>query len=65
MGISTRSNIKNIMSATVVARTLGITDIGLTGVKGGEFAMVEDLCAFKYEANMVLNNIFQFIIAGV
>ena len=32
------------MSATVVARALGIKVIGLTGAKGGELAMVADVC---------------------
>lgn len=44
LGISTSGNSKNVMSATVVARALGIKVIGLTGVKGGELAMVADVC---------------------
>ncbi|HHA4562219.1 TPA: SIS domain-containing protein, partial [Enterococcus faecium] len=40
LGISTSGNSKNIMSATVVARALGIKVIGLTGAKGGELATV-------------------------
>lgn len=44
LGISTSGNSKNIMSATVVARALGVKVIGLTGVKGGELASVADVC---------------------
>lgn len=43
LGISTSGNSKNIMSATVVARALGIKVIGLTGEKGGELASVADV----------------------
>lgn len=43
LGISTSGNSKNIMSATVVARALGIKVIGLTGAKGGELAEVADV----------------------
>ena len=43
LGISTSGN-SNIMSATVVARALGIKVIGLTGSKGGELEMVSDVC---------------------
>lgn len=44
LGISTSGNSKNIMSATVVARALGIKVIGLTGAKGGELKNVADVC---------------------
>ena len=44
LGISTSGNSKNVMSATVVARALGIKVIGLTGEKGGELAKVADVC---------------------
>ena len=44
LGISTSGNSKNVMSATVVARALGIMVIGLTGAKGGELANVSDVC---------------------
>ena len=44
LGISTSGNSKNIMSATVVARALGIKVVGLTGEKGGELATVADVC---------------------
>ena len=44
LGISTSGNSKNVMSATVVARALGIKVIGLTGAKGGELASVADVC---------------------
>lgn len=43
LGISTSGNSKNIMSATVVARALGIKVIGLTGSLGGELAEVADV----------------------
>lgn len=43
IGISTSGNSKNVMSATVVARALGIKVIGLTGAKGGELAEVADV----------------------
>lgn len=44
LGISTSGNSKNVMSATVVARALGIKVIGLTGIKGGDLAIVSDVC---------------------
>lgn len=43
LGISTSGNSKNVMSATVVARALGIKVIGLTGANGGELASVSDV----------------------
>lgn len=43
LGISTSGNSPNVMSATVVARALGIKVIGLTGAKGGELAEVADV----------------------
>ena len=43
LGISTSGNSKNVMSATVVARALGIKVIGLTGESGGELASVADV----------------------
>ena len=43
LGISTSGNSKNIMSATVVARAIGIKIIGLTGESGGELAHVADV----------------------
>lgn len=43
LGISTSGNSKNVMSATVVARALGIKVIGLTGKGGGELAKVSDV----------------------
>ena len=43
MGISTSGNSENILSATVVARALGIKVIGLTGAKGGELSKVADV----------------------
>lgn len=50
LGISTSGNSKNVMSATVVARALGIKVIGLTGENGGELAKVADV-AIKVPAN--------------
>lgn len=43
LGISTSGNSRNIMSATVVARAIGIKVIGLTGKTGGELAEVADV----------------------
>lgn len=43
LGISTSGNSKNVMSATVVARAIGIKVIGLTGEKGGELAKVANV----------------------
>lgn len=43
LGISTSGNSKNVMSATVVARALGIKVIALTGASGGELANVADV----------------------
>lgn len=42
LGISTSGNSKNVLSATVVARALGIKVVGLTGKGGGELAKVAD-----------------------
>lgn len=42
LGISTSGNSKNVMFATVVAKTLGMKVIGLTGAGGGELAKVAD-----------------------
>lgn len=43
LAISTSGNSKNVMNATVVARTLGVKIIGLTGEKGGELAEIADI----------------------
>lgn len=43
LGISTSGNSKNVMSATVVAKALGMKVIGLTGARGGELAQVADV----------------------
>jgi D-sedoheptulose 7-phosphate isomerase len=43
LGISTSGNSKNVISASVVARALGIKVIALTGRKGGELAQVADV----------------------
>jgi D-sedoheptulose 7-phosphate isomerase len=43
LGISTSGNSKNVMSAAVVARAMGIRVIGLTGADGGELARFADV----------------------
>ena len=43
LGISTSGNSKNVMSATVVARALGMKVVGLTGGTGGELKVVADV----------------------
>lgn len=43
LGISTSGNSKNVISATVVARAIGLKVIGLTGARGGELAEVADV----------------------
>jgi D-sedoheptulose 7-phosphate isomerase len=43
LGISTSGNSQNIMNATVVARAMGISVLGLTGKDGGELATVADV----------------------
>lgn len=44
LGISTSGSSKNVISATVVARALGIKVIGLNGKSGGELATAADVC---------------------
>lgn len=43
LGISTSGNSENVMSATVVARALGIKIVSLTGATGGKLASVSDV----------------------
>ena len=43
LGISTSGNSKNVMSATIVAKAIGIKVIGLTGMSGGDLASVADV----------------------
>lgn len=43
LGISTSGNAKNIVYASVVARTKGVKIVGLTGKSGGELALVSDV----------------------
>ncbi len=43
LGISTSGNSKNVISATVVARAVGLKVIGLTGKNGGELAQIADV----------------------
>lgn len=49
LGISTSGNSQNVMSATVVARAMGIKVIGLTGNGGGELARVADVAVIVPE----------------
>ena len=55
LGISTSGNSKNVMSATVVARALGIEVIGLTGKNGGMLKEVADvtICVPQHETYMI------------
>jgi D-sedoheptulose 7-phosphate isomerase len=50
LGISTSGNSKNVMSATVVARALGIKVIGLTGKDGGELTKAADVSVIVPES---------------
>lgn len=50
LGISTSGNSKNVLSATVVARALGIKVVGLTGKDGGELAKVSDAAVIVPES---------------
>lgn len=43
LGISTSGKSENILNAAVVARTMGIRTIGLTGIDGGELAEIADV----------------------
>jgi D-sedoheptulose 7-phosphate isomerase len=43
LGISTSGNSKNVITAFEVARSLGMTTIGLTGEGGGKMAAVSDI----------------------
>ncbi len=54
LGISTSGNSRNIMSATVVARALGIKVVGLTGADGGELAKVADVAVKVPETDTYL-----------
>jgi len=49
LGISTSGNSKNVLSATVVARAMGLKVIGLTGNSGGELAKVADVAVIVPE----------------
>lgn len=49
LGISTSGNSKNVISATVVARALGLKVIGLTGNTGGELAKIADVAVIVPE----------------
>lgn len=44
LAISTSGNSENIISAAIVARTVGIKVLGLTGTEGGELRKVADIC---------------------
>ena len=54
LGISTSGNSENILSASVVARALGITVIGLTGNDGGELKKVADVSIVVPESETYL-----------
>lgn len=43
LGISTSGNSKNVKSATVVARAIGLKVIGLTGLKVESWQMLQTL----------------------
>lgn len=43
LGISTSGNSKNVMSAVVVAKAIGMKVVGLTGASGGELSKVADV----------------------
>ena len=43
LGISTSGNSKNVMNATIVAKALGLSVIGLTGLGGGDLAKASDV----------------------
>lgn len=43
LGISTSGNSQNVISATVVAKAIGMKIIGLTGAKGGELSKMADV----------------------
>ena len=49
LGITTSGNSQNVMSATVVARALGIKVLGLTGENGGELSQVANVCVKVHE----------------
>ena len=50
LGVSTSGNAQNVMNAAVVARTLGLKVVGLTGEVGGDLATFADV-AVKAPAN--------------
>lgn len=54
LGISTSGNSRNVMSATVVARAIGIKIIGLTGKTGGDLAEVADVAVRVPESETYL-----------
>ena len=43
LAISTSGNSENVLNATVVARAMGISVIGLTGIDGGELANIANV----------------------
>lgn len=44
LGISTSGDSENIIYAAVIAKTVGIKVLGLTGIEGGELAKIADVC---------------------
>lgn len=66
LGITTSGNSQNVMSATVVARALGIKVLGLTGENGGELSQVQ-MYVLKFPRLKLIwfrNYICLYIIAG-
>lgn len=49
LGIPTSGNRKNIFPATIVAKSMDIKVIGLTGADGGELAKVADVAVKEPE----------------
>lgn len=44
LGISTSGNSENVVEAAIAAKAMGLSVIGLTGVKGGELKKYSDVC---------------------
>jgi len=44
IGMSTSGNAKNVFAAAQVAKALGLTVIGLTGIGGGKLSQIADIC---------------------
>lgn len=61
IGLSTSGNSKNIVKAMLLAKTMGITTVALTGQGGGEMKEVADFCIAV--PSMATNNIQEMHIA--